>query len=436
MTTPLQQMTAISAQLSVDLSTVTDDRLIELCLLYRSEPDAYRAFADNLKEEIIRRFTAEEIANNDVMFSVIKNFSNNFDPLVGYQDKFYKLAVTDTDKRDNWFRNNATFFYDVLHSTEPLAWLVTSPEIMGYVAASSVAMSAVVASSVAMSAVAESSVAMTAVVASSVAMSAVAESSVAMTAVVASSVAMSAVAESSVAMSAVAESSVAMSAVVASSVAMSAVVASSVAMSAVAESSVAMSAVVASSVAMSAVAESSVAMSAVVASSVAMSAVAESSVAMSAVVASSVAMSAVAASSVALSAIVKSISARNVLMSNNTVFQSVKAQIYNTVKASWSKQVSVQNSGSTSQLQAMTSAVANPVGIVLAQVFVFDGSGNYTQKVTHSNGVVALNVTRFAGSATPSSLSVIDVISFNGVVFTGSASGAYGYAELWIPPAI
>lgn len=186
MTITAEQITAISAELSVDLATVTDDRLIELCLLYRSAPEALPTFPALLEEEITRRFTAAEIAANDVMFSVIQNFSNQFNPLVGYQDKFYKLAVTDIDQRDNWFGNNATFFYDVLHSTEPLAWLVTNPEIMSYAAASSTAMTAVAASSIAMTAVAASSVAMTLIVASSVALSAIVKSTPARNALMAS----------------------------------------------------------------------------------------------------------------------------------------------------------------------------------------------------------------------------------------------------------
>ena len=123
MTTPLQQMTAISAQLSVDLATVTDDRLIELCLLYRSEPDAYMAFADNLKEEIIRRFTAEEIANNDVMFSVIKNFSNQFSSSVPYFAK-KMLEMAASVNRDIWFNDNLVMMQSFASDLDAMNWLV------------------------------------------------------------------------------------------------------------------------------------------------------------------------------------------------------------------------------------------------------------------------------------------------------------------------
>ena len=66
------QKNVISAKLSIDLATITDTRIIELCLLYRSEPDIYPQFADNLKIEIPRRFTTAEIESNDVKFSVIQ----------------------------------------------------------------------------------------------------------------------------------------------------------------------------------------------------------------------------------------------------------------------------------------------------------------------------------------------------------------------------
>ena len=37
--------------------------------------------------KITRRFTATEIASNDVMFSVIQNFSNQFDTELKYKEK-------------------------------------------------------------------------------------------------------------------------------------------------------------------------------------------------------------------------------------------------------------------------------------------------------------------------------------------------------------
>ena len=90
-----EQTAAINAELSVDLATVTDDRLIELCLLYRSAPSVLPSFPDALATEITRRFTAAEIAANDVMFSVIQNFSNQFiSPIPFFQQKMLEMAAS------------------------------------------------------------------------------------------------------------------------------------------------------------------------------------------------------------------------------------------------------------------------------------------------------------------------------------------------------
>jgi len=144
---------------------------------------------------------------------------------------------------------NQLAFEAVCNSFVAANQMVSSPDLMTAVAASSTAFAAVLASSTAMAAVLASSTAMTAVAASSTAMTAVAASSTAMTAVAASSTAMTAVAASSTAMTAVAASSTAMAAVIASSTAMTAVAASSTAMAAVAASATALSAMNASATA-------------------------------------------------------------------------------------------------------------------------------------------------------------------------------------------
>ena len=359
-----QQITAINTKLSVSLATLTDDKIIELCLLQRAAPEVKPAFVEALNTEITRRFTAAEIAANDVMFSVIQNFANQFTSGIPFFAK-KMLEMSASVNRDIWFSNNSSMFAQAIEDETLLEWLITQPDVVTKILNNTLGLTAIAKSTKASSAIL-----------SNAETAAIFKGATNVWQIVTGQAQL-------------------------------------------------MSVLVLSNDLMTYVIENNVAMNVVAASSTAMTAVA----------ASTTAMTAVAASSTALSAIVKSTSARNALMENGTVFQSVKAQIYTTVKASWSKQVSVQNTGTTSELEAMTSAVASPVGIVLAQVFNFDGSSTYTQKVTHSNGVVALNVTRFTGSQAPSSLSVIDVISFNGVVFTGSSSGAYGYAELWIPPA-
>lgn len=73
------QISEIQRQLSVDLSSVTNSRLIELCLLYRANPLLYPAFVNSLKLELNTRFTAAKLETEEVMFSVIQHFCNQFE---------------------------------------------------------------------------------------------------------------------------------------------------------------------------------------------------------------------------------------------------------------------------------------------------------------------------------------------------------------------
>lgn len=294
MTITPQQKTAITAKLSVSLSTLTDDRLIELCLLYRSAPEALPTFPALLEAEITRRFTAAEIAANDVMFSVIQNFANQFNPELQYKEKMYELV--NAPDRDLWLTQNITFFEQIIDIPERMAWVASNSDIM--------------------------------------------------------------------------------------------------------------------------------------------SALATSDTAMNAVIASSTAMSAVAASSVALSAIVKSTSARNALMGSNTVFQNNRVAIYNTVKASWTKQagISAFESGGY-PLTPVSSAMASPIGFVFASLGWFDFYNTSLSSITHPNGTLAAAK---GTSQNPTTLANLDAVSFNGATFKAVGSGTtagQAYAELWIPPA-
>lgn len=307
-----QQKTAITAKLSVSLSTLTDDKLIELCLLYRSAPEALPTFPALLATEITRRFTAVEIAANDVMFSVIQNFSNQFSPELQYKEKLYQF-VNALD-REVWIAENVSFFEATLTVPSRVEWLLND------------------------------------------------------------------------------------------------------------------------SVVFNAVFESPLASNKLFNSSVAMSVIAASTTAMSAVVASSVAMSAVAASSVALSAIVKSTAARNALMGSNTILQDNRVAIYNTVKASWTKQAGLVGSGAANfSIANINSAVISPDGFVFGSLGWVGTFTTAKVEVKHSNGAIAATA---GTSSNPTTLANLDVVSFNGATFKATINTAQAYAELWIPPAI
>ena len=395
------QLTAIATQLAVDLSAVTTDRLIELCLLHRSAPQALLSFVAALDAEIARRFTAQEIAANDVMFSVLQNFANNFaSPVPYFQMQMIQMAAT--VNRDIWFQNNTDLFSTSIDDIDVMTWLVTQPDILNKCLNNSFGLTMI------------------------------AQSTTASTAILTHDPAVTLWKQAPALWSIWPNHSAGMNVLALSSELMSYVAASSTAMTAVIASSTAMTAVAASSTAMTAVAASSTAMTAVIASSTAMTAVAASSTAMTAVIASSTAMTAVAASSTALSKIVVSTSARNALILSNSILQSVRQKIYNTVSANWTKnKFFIHNENSPTANAAM----ANPVAFVFASMSRYDLSGTYTNILNHQNGTLAYAATRSNGNTPPSGLIVLDAVSFNGAVFNGTSNGCYSYIELWTPPA-
>ena len=387
------QITAIATRLAVDLSVVSNDRLIELCLLHRAAPDALPSFLVGLETELVRRFTAQYIAANDVIFAVLQNFANNFaSPVPYFQMQMIQMAAT--VNRDIWFQNNTALFTASIDDIDVMTWLVTQPDIL----------QKCLNNSFGLTMIAQSTTASTVILTNDPAVTLWKQATGLWIIWPSHSAGMNVLALSSELMSYIAASSTAMTAVAASSTAMTAVIASSTAMTAVAASSTAMTAVAASSTAMTAVA------------------------------ASSTAMTAVAASSTALSKIVVSTLARNALMANNTVFQSVRQQMFSTVRANWTKRAALnQESPVNSLMTTINSAIASPLG------FVFGSLGNpgagYTTGLTeakHPNNTIA----NTAGtSASPSTLTNLDVVTFNGAVFTSRNNYGHAHAELWIPPA-
>lgn len=124
-----EQKTAIAAKLGVDLATLDSDRLIELCLLHRAQPKALESFPNALAAEINRRFTAAEIARDDVPYSVLQHFANQFTSAVPlFQRLMQEMAAS--INRDIWFTDNAEVFKAALANEEAAAWLAGQPDIL------------------------------------------------------------------------------------------------------------------------------------------------------------------------------------------------------------------------------------------------------------------------------------------------------------------
>ena len=238
------QLTAIATQLAVDLSAITTDRLIELCLLHRSAPNALLSFVAALDAEISRRFTAEEIAANDVMFSVLQNFANNFaSPVPYFQMQMIQMAAT--VNRDIWFQNNTALFTASIDDIDVMTWLVTQPDILQKCLNNSFGLTMIAQSTTASTVILTNDPAVTLWKQATGLWSIWPSHSAGMNVLALSSELMSYVAASSTAMTAVAASSTAMTAVIASSTAMTAVIASSIALSKIVVSTLARNALMA-----------------------------------------------------------------------------------------------------------------------------------------------------------------------------------------------
>lgn len=147
-----EQKTAIAAKLGVDLATLDSDRLIELCLLHRAQPKALESFPNALAAEINRRFTAAEIARDDVPYSVLQHFANQFTGAVPFFQRLMQEMAASIN-RDIWFTDNAEVFKAALANEEAATWLAGQPDILnkclqnrlalGYIAQSTITATAI-----------------------------------------------------------------------------------------------------------------------------------------------------------------------------------------------------------------------------------------------------------------------------------------------------
>ncbi|WP_072281635.1 hypothetical protein [Rappaport israeli] len=406
------QSAAAAAALSVDLATVSTDRLIELCLLYRAAPDALVTFPAALQAEIERRFTREEIAQEDVMFSVLQHFSNQFKSPIPYAHQQFMNLLAQTN-RHVWFVDNRDFYRTAINNPTIAQWLLTRLDILTV---------CINDPDIGLSEIADSEVMTTAIVTHTDAYTIWQEARDLWRIWPQHSVGMTVIAKSEQIMTWVSSSATAMQAVAASATAMQAVAASDTAMQAVA----------ASDTAMQAVAASDTAMQAVIASDTAMQAVAASDTAMQAVIASDTAMQAVAGSGEALASIINTAAARNKLIAHNSRLQAYKTQIFNTVKATWTRKKTYKTKANY-QVDAASGVVRAPAGLVFA---VLGGhSSRYPANTTmrHPNGAIVAVNNRHLGDDTNSITNNLDGVSFNGAQFNATAHYGRLYIELWAP---
>ena len=433
--TPSQKST-IAGILSADLATLDSDRLIELCVIYRAAPDALDTFPAALNAELVRRYSSEAIASEDVNFAVLQHMANQFQSTIPYFH-LKLLEMTGTINRDIWFTDNEALFRASIDNAEVAAWIVKQPDILNKCLGNRLALVYI----------AQSTTAATAILSDETACAVwknapdlwqvwplyrpgfdvVAKSAELTQYIIDTAPALSAVIAAPIAMQALAASSTAMRIASASGKAMAAVAASEVAMQAVAASEVAMQAIAASEVAMQAVAGSEIAMKTIVGNEIAIKAIAGSRVAMKIVAGSELAMRGIASASLALLVILRTDAFRAELIANNTAFQAVRTAMYQTISnpdSGWQRSRAQREDG----VASLNLTFANPAGFVFACLGYYS---NPTASCTlhHPGGAEAAK----AGSTPkPSAMTSVDGVSFNGATFTEQGDGV-AYAELWTP---
>ena len=422
-----EQKTAVSNLLKADLTSLSHQRLIELCILYEAAPEAHDIFPAALKTELERRFTATEIAKNDTLYAVLQKKANTYQSAIPlFHQRLLEMAGT--VNRDIWFTDNKALFESAIADADVARWLVQQRDIL----------EKCLRNRLALAMLAESTPAATAILSEPTAVALWKNTpnlwdiwpqhAAGMTVIAKSAELTQYTIDTPAALAAIVAAEVAMRAVAGSEVAMRAVAGSEVAMRAVAASEVAMRVILATAKALTTVINSQTAMTAVAASQTAMTAVAASQTAMTAVAASQTAMTAVASVTAALKTVLKTNDFRTALMASNTAFQAARAAAYQTVSASGSGWVK-QRAQEADVVTQLNQSFATPTGFVFACLGYYGTRSDGRTTLFHPGGTAAAT----AGSrSNPTSMLSVDGISFNGATFTEEGDG-YAYAELWAP---
>ena len=412
-----EQKTAVANLLKADLTSLSHQRLIELCILYEATPEAHDIFPAALKTELERRFTAAEIAKNDTLYAVLQKKANTYQSTIPlFHQRLLEMAGT--VNRDIWFTDNKALFESAIADADVARWLVKQHDILEKCLRNRLALAMLAASATASSAILTD------------------QNSLALWKNTPDlwdiwpqhREGMAVVAKSAELTQYILDTAAALSAVIAADAAMRELAAAPTAMRIVAASKTGMTAAAASDVAMRAVAGSDVAMRVILATNKALALVIASQTAMTAVAASQTAMTAVASVTAALKTVLKTNDFRTALMASNTVFQAARAAAYQTVSTSGSGWVK-QRAQDADVVTQLNQSFATPTGFVFACLGYYGTRSDGRTTLFHPGGTAAAT----AGSrSNPTSMLSVDGISFNGATFTETGDG-YAYAELWAP---
>ena len=387
-----EQKTAVANLLKGDLTSLSHQRLIELCLLYEAAPDAYDTFPTALKTELERRFTAAEIGKNDTLYAVLQKKANTYQSAIPlFHQRLLEMAGT--VNRDIWFTDNKALFESAIADADVAKWLTQQHDILEKCLHNRLALAMLAASATASTAILSDQTAV-----------ALWKNTPGLWDIWPQHTpGMTVIAKSAELTQYIIDTPAALAAVVASDNAMQPLIASATARRIWIDSSAAMAAVAGSEVAMRAVAGSEVA------------------------------MAAVAASSMAIAEIVQIATARAALIAHNDNLQAVRQQIYDTIKTGWKRKVNVY-AGSSASVGAAVPALTNPIktpenALVFACMGSSIGWAAGKLELQHPGGSVAMLGTNTRPQ--PNSMLSVDGITFGGATVINRVAHGYGYFELW-----
>ena len=377
-----EQKTAVANLLKADLTSLSHQRLIELCILYEAAPEAHDIFPAALKTELERRFTAAEIGKNDTLYAVLQKKANTYQSAIPlFHQRLLEMAGT--VNRDIWFTDNKALFESAIADADVAKWLVQQRDILEKCLHNRLALAMLAASANASSAILTDP----------------------------NSLALwkntpdlwQVWPQHTPGMTVIAKSAELTQYVVDTPAALAAVVASDNAMQPL------------------------------IASPTARRVWVDSAVAMAAVAGSQVAMAAVAGSSIALAEIVQTATARAALIAHNDNLQAVRQQIYDTIKTGWKRKVNVY-AGASGAIGTTIPGLTNPIktpenALVFACMGFLGGWTAGKLELQHPGGSVAMLGTNTR--LQPNSMLSVDGITFGGATVINRVAHGYGYLELW-----
>lgn len=361
------QKAAITAQLSTDLSTVDDSKLIELCVLYRSNLTLYPEFYDALNVEIARRFTANAINTDSTIFAAVQILANTFGGVVpAFARKMSEMLVS--ADRDAWFQTNSEYMTVSVADKELMSWLITHSDVL------------------------------------------------------------TAILENEYGAPFITKSESALTSVITDTSGFNTLKLVSGVWAVIAKDIIGIDTVLGIPIVKSYIFNNSAAMDGLI----------STTTGINAMLATPEKVDEVADSAVALKSFVMSDAARLALVNKNTQLQRVKDKIYTTLQASWTKSDSASEvinaiGGGGNQRKLIMPIASKPRGIVLATIARSNG------RVQHFNAFGVLTTPAFYGqqrAGTPTDLSNLDGVTFNDCFLAyGTDAETAGYFELWTPPA-